>query len=341
MRSVATIWAALLVGLVALSAAAQPMDLTTEVAKAEGLFHSGKDLLALGDYERACPLFAESFRLDPATGCLLALAMCREGQGKYASAYRAYAEVVSRSHAEGRVDREQAARGKVSELESKLSTLTLIPANTEEVDDLLVRINGEPLSPALLGTALPSDGGSIRVEVEQPGKEPWRAHLTIAPQGEARRLNLPPLRDSQPSVASAQPARVASTKLSRSGSASRPMDGGTRRASPGRRFAIGLLSVGGAGLATGLAFSLRATIRERQAGVDCSDARCSESADEARRESSTARDVAALSFVAGSGVAAAGLVTLLFSRRSVRATAVALYPWAEPRGAGAAMHVRY
>ena len=51
---------------------------------AETIFQQGKALMASGDYARASPKHDESFRQDPATGTMLALAICQQQQGQLA-----------------------------------------------------------------------------------------------------------------------------------------------------------------------------------------------------------------------------------------------------------------
>src|SRR6188768_3528832 len=111
--------------LVAVAVGAPALARAGDATLAESLFRDGKKLMTAGDYAKACPKLAESYAQDPATGTLLALAVCFEEQGKLASAWTTYSEVASRARAEGRVDREQAAREHVTALAPRLSMLTI------------------------------------------------------------------------------------------------------------------------------------------------------------------------------------------------------------------------
>src|SRR5262249_14269943 len=135
-----------------LAARAEPGD----VVMAEALFRDGKELLAHEDYEHACPKLSESFRLDPATGTLLALAICHEREGKIGSAWGEYTDVASRSKLESRPDREKAARAKANELEPRVSRITIaLSDDAADIDGLVVQRNGVTLPGAVLGTAIP------------------------------------------------------------------------------------------------------------------------------------------------------------------------------------------
>src|SRR4051812_13667011 len=58
-----------------------------DIKDAEELFRQGKAEMAKGSYERACPMFAESYKQDPAMGTLLNLALCHEAIGRIATAW--------------------------------------------------------------------------------------------------------------------------------------------------------------------------------------------------------------------------------------------------------------
>ena len=161
--------------------------------EAEALFREGKRLLAAKDFDRACPKLAESYRLDPATGALLALAICQEGAGKLASAWASYAEVAARSKNEGRADREKAARRKVTALEPKLSMLTIAVPEVEEVPGLHVERDGEEVAHATWGVAVPVDPGEHRIDVSAPGRRPWHQTITLGRPGERKGLEVPVL----------------------------------------------------------------------------------------------------------------------------------------------------
>src|ERR1051325_3142120 len=81
-----------------------------DAAAAEALFDEGKALYAKGDYQAACPKLAESYRLDPGTGALFALALCHERAGKPASAWVEFMEAAGRANTEHNAERETSAR---------------------------------------------------------------------------------------------------------------------------------------------------------------------------------------------------------------------------------------
>jgi hypothetical protein len=164
-----------------------------DLLMAEVLFRDGRDLLAHKDYVRACPKLAESYRLDPATGTLLALALCHEGQGKLASAWGEYVDAASRSRVERRPDRESAARARAADLGSKYSTLTIVLGDGTAVPGLEIRRNGAVVAPAWLGTAIPVDGGTITVDAAAPGHPSWRIQVAIAGVGDHQTLVVPSL----------------------------------------------------------------------------------------------------------------------------------------------------
>src|SRR5262249_9360049 len=101
---------------------------TSNAASAEALFRDGKRLLEAHDYAASCSKLAESFRLAPATGTLLAPAMCHEAQGRIATAWGEYTDAAARARTEGRSDREQGALQRAAQLEAKLSTLNIVPS---------------------------------------------------------------------------------------------------------------------------------------------------------------------------------------------------------------------
>jgi hypothetical protein len=165
----------------------------TDVALAEALFQQGKRLLEKGDVAAACPKLAESQRLDEATGTLLALAMCHESEGRLASAWAEYAEVVARAQTEGRTDRERAARQSVRALEPRLSTLTIVVPDAAAIDGLEVARDGVPLNAAGWSTAVPVDPGPHVVTARAPGRISWSASLPIGAVADRVTVTVPVL----------------------------------------------------------------------------------------------------------------------------------------------------
>ncbi|HEY8927477.1 MAG TPA: hypothetical protein VIU64_24010 [Polyangia bacterium] len=172
------------------AAAAEPGP--DPVAMAEALFQQGKQLLERGDAHAACPKLAESLRLERATGTLLALAMCHEVEGRLASAWAEYLEVIARAKKDGRADREEAARQWAGKLEARLSTLSVaVPAAVAEIPGLRVQRDGVPLDAPAWSTAVPVDPGPHAIVAKAPGRETWTTTLVVAGAAEHRTVTVP------------------------------------------------------------------------------------------------------------------------------------------------------
>jgi hypothetical protein len=163
-----------------------PLASAGDPALAEALFQEGVELLDRGAFDEACPKLAESFRQDPATGALFALALCQERAGRTASAWASYAEIVARSRQEGRDDRLEAARERLAALEPRLSRLTVrLGPEVTALPGLEVKRNGIPMGSGAFGMAAPVDPGEHQIEITAPGRRPWERKVTLGPEADA------------------------------------------------------------------------------------------------------------------------------------------------------------
>jgi hypothetical protein len=267
-------------------------------AAAEALFVEGRKLLEEKRYDLACPKLAESHRLDPATGTLLALALCREGEGKLASAWAAYIEAGARAHTEKNAEREAAAKERAAGLEPKLPRLVvkLAPGVAAPVGMVLTR-DGDPLGQGSLGSSLPVDPGEHVFTAEAPGKKPTTQKITIT-AGETKEVLLGPFEEA-PGIAPPQgssfftPMRVAGVAAG----------------------AVGLVGLGLAGAFAGIASS-----RKAESDKDCDGDVCGPVGLPVRQEARSFGDGATAALVAGGVLAAAGVTLVLLGGEGRPAT---------------------
>jgi hypothetical protein len=145
-----------------------------DVATAQVLFEDGKRLMARGRWPEACAKLAESQRLAPAIGTEFNLADCREHEGKLASAWAAFLDVVDQTHKRGENQREAAARARAGALEPRLGRLTIqVSASLARVADVEVRRDGELVPREAWGVGLPVDAGDHGIEVRAPAHVTW------------------------------------------------------------------------------------------------------------------------------------------------------------------------
>ncbi len=154
-----------------------------EVATAQVLFDDGKRLMGQQRWAEACPKLQESQRLAPAIGTEFNLADCLEHQGRLASAWAAFLDVVDQTHKRGESQRESAARTRATALAPRLGKLTIqVPARAPGLEVLR---DGEALPPEVWGVAVPVDAGDHRIEARAPGRVAWTSTVHTADGGMA------------------------------------------------------------------------------------------------------------------------------------------------------------
>jgi tetratricopeptide (TPR) repeat protein len=297
----------------------------TKAAVAEGLYRQARELMAAGNYDEACPKFAESQRLDPATGTLLNLAACHEKQGKLATAWIEYSDASFAARRDGREDRVEYARERAAELEPKLSRLTLQLDAGADHPGLEIELDGAALGRAVVGAPMPIDPGKHTLRASAPGRKPWTLAIEIAPLADQKVLSIPALEAAPPepvAAVAATPAPVVTPSAPASDELGpRPVPTSVYLAG-GITLALGV----GAGV-SGLAYlkSKAAYDEERSEGP---------SADlDARDRKARTYGYLNLGLWAATALGA-GLTTYLYVTRPAPAQAARVSPWATHEAAG-------
>jgi len=179
---------------------------------AELLFTQGRDLMKERRYDEACAAFENSEELEPASGTLLNLGVCREAQGRTASAFRSYRAGLALSQVEKNPAAERLARDRLTAIEPRLCRVVLTIRSPRP--GLAVRLDGVPVYPSSWGKPEPIDPGPHRVESNAPDQELWSTEFTIESAGTLKSIEIESPRAS-PSMAPERRGVVANSGPSR------------------------------------------------------------------------------------------------------------------------------
>lgn len=271
------------------TARAEPPS-SADIARAEGLFQSGRQLMRERRYAEACPKLEESQRLDPAPGTRLNLADCWERAGRTASAQREFLEVAQSAEMLGEKERAAIANNRAKQLETKLTKLTLLVPAAARLPGLQLFRNAALVPEAEWGEARAVDPGAFVIEARAPGRHAFRSTFTLQNDAAIHNLTIPTL-VAQSATAGPTPADAVATRglwLQRGG--------------------MGLAGLGVVGLAVGTVFGVRAVSlyhQSQEEGCDQRDA-CPAVALKTRRSAVHSGDVSTGSFVVGGILLASG-----------------------------------
>jgi hypothetical protein len=164
---------------------------STDIAIAEELYREARALMDEKRYEEACKKFAESQRLDPATGTLLNLAACHEEMGLTATAWIEYGEALLAARRDQRADRVQYADERIRSVEPKLSRLTIVVPPKSRIEGLEVRIDGALIGAVAWGVSAPIDPGAHKIEASAAGRKAWSVEVTIGAEADKKSVQIP------------------------------------------------------------------------------------------------------------------------------------------------------
>lgn len=245
----------------ALAQAQAPIDTSTaEVrARAKTLFIQGSELGDAAKLEQACQTYKESQNLEPTLGTLMRLATCYAEQGKTASAWTSFFRATELARQRGDKAGVALAQKRVSELERRLSFLTVVVDKTS--GDTRMVLDGKPLSQATAGIPLPMDPGVHRLEVSQTDRQSWTTEFVIEPGPTVHTVDVPDLQ-RLPSIAPARQKFLEPLRDER--------DQGSRTQVAGSV----LLGVGVVGMIAGGYFRVRAYKESEEADRFCRGTLC-------------------------------------------------------------------
>lgn len=171
----------------------RPEPLAEEKAQAQALFDRARELHDGGKYDEACPLFAESQRLDAGLGTLLYLSDCYELTGRLASAWAGFREAAAIARLREQPAREKIARERAAALEPRLSMMRINVAEQNLAIGLALTRNGVRIGEPVWGDWVPVDPGEQRIEAVAEGYRPWSTTVPIASEAGREDVFVPPL----------------------------------------------------------------------------------------------------------------------------------------------------
>jgi len=336
---------------VVVAAVAPAMARADGKALAQSLFDRARVLMDQGQFGEACPLLAESQKLDPGGGTLLNIAVCWEGAGRLATANEAFHEALGQSIKDQRTDRKAIAEEHIAGIAPRLSTLAVDVPAAVRVADLVVRVDGTQLSMVTWGVPAAVDGGEHQVEASAPGYAPWSTTVRVAGERDTARATVPALAPqgqaapgaapSPPPIGRSQGSRVCPPGMRVAG------DTCEREAEPRAHWSTATWVTGGVGLglvaigaiAGGAALAQDAKASETLNEAGCNAARNYCPAGSGRDEAQTISDeaetwgwVSTGAFIAGGATV---LVALLLPRElDGKARPIAIVPGPGTAGLG-------
>lgn len=286
-------------------------------AAAEALFNEGRSLMQEQKYAEACKKLEASQALDVGLGTLMLLSDCYEKVGKTASAWASFKDAAAAARAAGDQGREEVARARAEALEPRLAkALVQASDTTRALGGLEVKMNGQQIPIAQLGTPVPIDPGKLTVSATAAGYKPWEITVQVVDGASETTIDIPNLEPEEKPAPTAEPEPEPAMPDTQS-PASTPEDRAPPPVEPSSTLKTAGIVVGAAGVvgvAVGSYFGLSASSKNNQSKDTCdSNNVCDKAGFELREDAKSAATVSTITFGVGAALLAAGVVLYLVS----------------------------
>lgn len=308
-------------------------------ATAQMLFDQARKLMAQERYAEACPKLEESQKLDPAGGTLLHLAVCREREGRIATAWALYSDALSQAKRDKRPDRAKFSQERIDVLGPRLPKMRVrvAPANRSLQGFRLTR-DELAVGEAQWGEAIPVDPGARVMKAQADGRKTWTFKVDVPNQPNEVTVDVPELEidpNANDAANATRPEKPDEKK--KTVSYEEATRGDTQRT-------LGIVAggIGLAGIGVGAVFGLLSISKKNAADDQCRGPElnlCTQKGVDDGNTAVTFGNVSTIAFIAGAAFAAGGAV--LYFTAPDATTPVAVSPAVGPNTAGLTLSARF
>lgn len=294
-------------------------------ATAQTLFDQARKLMSQEKWAQACAKLEESQRLDPAGGTLLHLGLCREHEGRIATAWAVYQDALAQAKRDGRKDRAKIAQDRIDALGPTLPKMRVrVALRNKKLEGFEVSRDGLAVGEAQWDDAYPVDPGTRSLSARAPGHKSWSARVEVPPRAGEIVVDVP--------VLELEPVEPTGTLRPQP---PEPKRDDAARGDGQRVWGLAVGGVGVAGLVIGSVFGIISLSKASEADAEClppDRTRCSARGVEAGSDQIAAGNVSTVGFIAGGALLATGITLYLTAPRGEGGPSVAIAP-ATVRGA--------
>lgn len=313
-------------------------------AAAAGLYDKGLADMKAGNFAAACPLLAESYRLDPLPGALFTLADCEAKAGRIATAAAKYEEYLalfsrmSTKEQKGQRGREKlATKAREGLLPDVPMVAFKLPANAPP--GTTVKRDGVMLNAITLGVPLPIDPGDHVLVTQVPGGPEREQKISVALREKKDvelEITLAPATEPSASAAASAgapppvPTGTGTATTTAPTSSQRPPDQPPPKAGTSHTGAWVFGAIGLAGLAVGGVTGVMALGQKKTVDDNCQGLACNDKGMDAVDQGRTLGLVSTIGFGVGGAALATSLILLIAGGGSDSSRSTAARPSVRP-----------